>query len=108
MTVYVDFPFTIDPRFKDYCHLWADNALELGIFARRLGLRREWLQISRGMNGEFPHYDISPNKRALALKLGAEVKDLREWIKERVHSSLGDTGGRAAQGNQHPADSDGG
>lgn len=87
--VYVDFPFTLDPRFKDYCHLFADDVTELHVFAKRLGLRREWFQVSQGMSGKFPHYDISPNKRRLALQMGAEIKDLRDWIKERVHSNLG-------------------
>lgn len=46
----------------------ADSLDELHEFAARLGLKREWFQ------DHFiaPHYDLSPAKHALALKLGAK------------------------------------
>lgn len=48
------------------CHMLADTVDELHAFAARLGLRREWFQL-----GSAPHYDVSKEKRALAIKLGA-------------------------------------
>ena len=51
-------------------------------FAERLGLRREWYQ--RGTHNRGPwhwylsHYDLTPNKRALAVRLGAVEVRLRE------------------------------
>jgi hypothetical protein len=55
-------------NFYSFCHLTADNLDELIEFAEKIGLKREWLQESR--NGT-PHFDLTLNKRKLALKLGA-------------------------------------
>jgi hypothetical protein len=52
---------------KESCHLTTDGPLdELHAFAARLGLQRAWFQ-----PGSTPHYDLTPNKRAQALQLGA-------------------------------------
>lgn len=48
------------------CHMLADSVDELHAFAARLGLKREWFQL-----GSAPHYDVSKDKRALAIRLGA-------------------------------------
>ena len=48
------------------CHMLSDNIEELHEFASKLGLKRSWFQ-----NGSAPHYDLSKEKRAQALKLGA-------------------------------------
>lgn len=79
--IHVDDSFTMNRKFPDYCHLWSsDNSVtELQAFADKLGLKREWFQDRAG----FPHYDISAQKRVLALKLGAVYKPLREWLRER-------------------------
>ncbi len=67
MTIYVDnpiFPF----RGQMYCHMASDeNLTELHQMATRLGLKRSWFQNKIG----HPHYDLSPNKRALAVQNGA-------------------------------------
>jgi hypothetical protein len=55
-------------NFYSFCHLTADNLDELIEFAEKIGLKREWLQESR--NGT-PHFDLTLNKRKLALKQGA-------------------------------------
>ncbi len=44
--------------------------------ARKIGLRRRWFQ-----NGRHPHYDLTVNRRAIALSFGAEEITTREWIK---------------------------
>jgi hypothetical protein len=51
---------------KQSCHLGADTLEELHEFAARLGLKRGWFQ-----GGRLPHYDLTPNKRAQAVRLGA-------------------------------------
>lgn len=50
-----------------WCHLWADTPEELHALARRIGLKRAWFQDRPG----FPHYDLTPGRRALALRAGA-------------------------------------
>ncbi len=49
-----------------WCHLFADDAdcEELHAFARRIGLRREWFQGN--------HYDLTPGRRAAAVRAGAK------------------------------------
>lgn len=68
--IYVDPPMPIGGKFNNYCHMVADNIAELHTFARRLGLRREWYQPK-----SYPHYDISPAMRNLAVHLGAQEVD---------------------------------
>lgn len=87
MTVYVDdiqeyFSSMITSeakRFgKKWCHLWTDgNIEELHTFAKEIGLKKSWFQNKK----RFPHYDIVPSKRKLALENGAIYMNLREWYK---------------------------
>jgi hypothetical protein len=97
MAIYVDKLFEADPMlFADrnplarqaarhgtrWCHLWASSVEEvprLHQVAAAIGLKRSWFQDRVG----FPHYDLVPTKRRLALKNGAEEKDLREWLIEK-------------------------
>ena len=59
--------------YNHACHLVADSELELHTFARRLSLKRSWFQ-----SNTLPHYDLTPNKRMQALRLGAiEITDKR-------------------------------
>jgi len=64
-----------------WCHLFADTVEELHELAQHIGLRREWFQDRK----DFPHYDIVPNKRRQAIKLGAVQTTTREWILRREH-----------------------
>jgi hypothetical protein len=53
---------------KESCHLSTDGDEEgLHAFAKRLGMRRSWYQEHLIMY----HYDLTPRRRELALKLGA-------------------------------------
>ncbi len=53
------------------CHVMADSEMELELFARTIGLRKDW------KHGD--HYDISVHKRGLALAAGAmQVSD--RWL----------------------------
>jgi Protein of unknown function (DUF4031) len=79
MTVYVDQLFATTPStrwpYTRACHLLCDgNIQELHAFARRLGLKRSWFQ-DHHSNARLWHYDLTPGKRAAALKLGAQVID---------------------------------
>jgi hypothetical protein len=84
MTVYVD-------ELKDYqknvaghgsvwCHLFSDDVEELHAFAGSLGLKRSWFQ----NRPRFPHYDLVPSKRALAVKKGA-VQVTRDEMVNLMH-----------------------
>lgn len=75
MSVYVDNlrPVTRNRNwpYDNACHMVADSVGELHTFARKLSLRRSWFQLNN-----LPHYDLTPNKRMQALRLGAiEITD---------------------------------
>lgn len=71
---------------KPSCHMSCDGDLEeLHRFAQSIGLRREWFQNHRSL----PHYDLTPNKRAQALRAGAvEMGDLEQMDAWRVSQGL--------------------
>ena len=54
-------------RYGSSCHLFADTEAELHVFARELGLRREWFQPPSWL----PHYDLTAGMRVLAVERGA-------------------------------------
>lgn len=62
------------------CHLLADGTAELHAMARELGIETRWFQPF-----PYPHYDISLERRDLALTLGAKAIDRQklEEIAER-------------------------
>ena len=68
-------------RHRENCHLFCDGDLEeLHGFALLLGLRRMWFQD----RGDLPHYDLTRNKRDLAVSLGAVEVDRKttgDWIR---------------------------
>jgi hypothetical protein len=69
-TIYVDEIRTYDTPlpYKQWCHMATDGDIEyLHAFARRLALKPEWFQAKP----KHPHYDLTPGKRAEAIKLGA-------------------------------------
>ena len=82
MSVYVD--KAIWPKDgKLWCHMIANDLDELHAFARRLGLKREWCQMSRGV----PHYDLTASKRLEAIRRGAihnpkMVAALAKWYRQ--------------------------
>lgn len=69
--IYVDglrnWGWVLRRKRTESCHLVADTLAELHAFAKRLGLKRAWFQ-----SLSYPHYDLTPNKRALAVKLDAK------------------------------------
>ena len=60
-------------RWKKSCHLMADTLTELHAFAKQIGMRREWFQRHRSV----AHYDLTENKRRLAVSLGAVEVDVQ-------------------------------
>lgn len=81
MTIYVDPLFKATPRTvkaqrhgRSWCHLITDGDLEeLHEFAEKIGLKRSYFQ-----RAIIPHYDLTPSKRALAVKEGAIEKSANE------------------------------
>ena len=61
-------------KHKRWCHLWGDSKEELLAFGKKIGLRIEWFQ------GD--HFDLTPNKRKIAIENGATEISIKEWIKK--------------------------
>jgi hypothetical protein len=65
-----------------WCHMWADTLDELHDMAKKIGLKRAWFQKKEHL----PHYDLTPGRRAVAVKKGAvEVghDQLRDFMAKR-------------------------
>lgn len=77
MAVYVDDLRDWGWRLGPSCHLIADNLFELHSFAEKVGMDRARFQIS---NSGIPHYDLTREKRRLAVKLGAIELSNREFV----------------------------
>ena len=77
MTVYVDSPIWYWAGRK-WCHLMADDEVELHRFAARLGLTRHLYQGSPRTSA--PHYDITGFERDRALRLGAVSATRQEIV----------------------------
>lgn len=74
-------------RWDRVSHLNCRDVGALHSFARRLGLKRAWFQVSKG---GMPHYDLNPARRAAAVALGAleldghqMVAEIRWWRQQR-------------------------
>lgn len=75
MTIYVDEINTYPSG--QWCHMMSDSGVdELHTMAAKLGLRRAWFQ----NKPRFPHYDLRPSKRLLAIKLGAVAVESDELV----------------------------
>lgn len=109
MTVYVD-------QIKDYkgavggrvgrvsqqwCHLTADTLDELHAMAAKIGLKRSWFQPSHLLH--HCHYDLTPGKRAAAVRAGAVEIDSMERARQLVREGRNldpsglETAGRGAR-----------
>lgn len=67
-------------RYKRWSHLVSTTGeAELHAFAARLGLLSSWAQIRPAASQA--HYDVTPPKRALAIRLGAREVDGRILIR---------------------------
>lgn len=74
--IYVDeaiYPF----RNRMWCHLFTDGDVErLHLFAQAIGLKRAWFQDRPG----FPHYDLSPSRRMMAVRNGAQQVTEKQMV----------------------------
>lgn len=72
MSVYVD---DVRHRFGRMimCHMWADTLAELFAMADAIGVQRKWLQ--RPPKASWVHFDVSLEKKALAIARGATLTD---------------------------------
>jgi hypothetical protein len=74
------FPTSVACFKSGSCHLATDGPIEeLHSFAKKIGLRREWFQEHRLA----PHYDLTPRRRARALRAGAVEVSAREQARRR-------------------------
>lgn len=62
-------------KHKESCHLFADNLDELCDFAKNIGLRKSWLQ-----KGRLDHFDLTKNKRSVAVFYGAKEVNTKFMI----------------------------
>lgn len=81
MTVYVDPLFATRKssrwKYPRACHMMADSPQELEEMARKLNLPAIYVQQP---GTPLAHYDLTPNKRAKALELGAQEITAREMV----------------------------
>lgn len=78
MAVYVDEAVNFW-RKTYWCHMFADTASELHLFAERMGLKRDWFQ----PDIRLPHYDLTKSKREIAVRVGSIEVD-RRFVYERI------------------------
>ena len=82
MAVYVDdlkhYP-TTSLREKTWCHMLADTSEELDQVAAQIGLKASWKQHP---SRPTEHYDLTPSKRAAAIRAGAIQKSSREIARD--------------------------
>lgn len=83
MSVYVDtlliYPGAKRPFDKGSCHMTADTLEELHEMATKIGMKREWFQDHPRM----AHYDLTPQRRAKAIKFGAIEETCTDGARRR-------------------------
>lgn len=89
-TIYVDEVRDYGAK-GEFCHMWTDGTeQDLHKFAISIGLDRKWTHYSKGLSGDFTHYDLRPHKREIALLRGAVYMPLKQWIIQRMKSKTTD------------------
>ena len=73
------------PFLAGSCHLTADSVAELHTFAAAIGLRRAWFQA-----GRVPHYDLTRQRREVALAAGAVFVPAKEQVRRRRAQAAAD------------------
>jgi len=94
MTIYVDavkeYPIAAIQKSArrwghSWSHMWTDaDPQELHLMANRLGLKRSYYQ----EHSILKHYDVTPNKRTLALQHGAIEMTAKSAIKELLRERI--------------------
>lgn len=84
MAVYVDTLINYGNNSKwkygESCHMLSDTIEELNTFALLIGLKLEWFQ--SGDKHTIPHYDLTSNKRKLAVNKGAIEINRNQFIEK--------------------------
>ncbi|SRR6266567_6593808 len=88
MAIYVDELFTMEPRTAQarkfgnrWCHMTTDGDIEeLHRFAECIGLKRSYFQ--NHVRSDLKHYDLTPSKRAKAIRLGAKEITMVEKLQK--------------------------
>lgn len=80
------------------CHLWADADEELLNMVDRIGMQRKWIQghpvlsFGKHRDASWVHFDISLEKKALAIQAGATLTDkygpVRHTVKIRLAEAI--------------------
>jgi hypothetical protein len=65
-----------------WCHLTASTPEELHAFAARIGLQRRWCSDYTQPRSQL-HYDLTPGKRAAALRAGAVYQSSQDRLRAR-------------------------
>jgi len=80
MSTYVDplleWGWKMRGRTVPSCHMIADTLEELHAMAAAIGMKRTWFQA----NASHPHYDLTPARRADAVRRGAIELDRRAFV----------------------------
>lgn len=93
MTIYVDKLFLMTPKTRQaqrhgnqWCHLFtdSDDLTELHEMAQKIGLKQSYFQNHKRKAYQFPHYDLTPTKRQLAINNGAVEIEIRDFVKTMI------------------------
>lgn len=80
MTVYIDdayIPAKVGRIVTKWCHLTADTTEELVSFARKIGMKPQWIQHAGTWK---EHFDVTENRRLKAVEQGAVEIGYRDSI----------------------------
>lgn len=108
MTVYVDelrqYPKTLNAVTQrvgtEWCHMACDGDVsELHLIAERIGMKRAWFQERRG---GISHYDLTPSRRAAAVRAGAIPISAVEMVRRCRNADAGRAAAESAPGEQQP------
>lgn len=77
MAIFIDHPRKYPWREGVWSHLWTDGPIEeLHAFARRIGMKRSWFQD----RPRWPHYDLTGHMPDRAIRAGAKLVTIREYM----------------------------
>ena len=98
--VYVDTLIDYGWKYGKSCHMIADTLDELHEMADKIGLKRNWFQLSKGK--EMPHYDLTEKRRKLAVRNGAKEINRRELCAKLIeYLDKNKTNGRTKNKNRN-------
>lgn len=80
--IYIDeiVEYNLGRNCTKWCSLFADSVEELHKFAKSIGVKKEWFH---NTNQRYPHYDLEPSKRRMAIRKGAKEMNIFDFIRKR-------------------------